>query len=372
MDATRQRDGKQVMLKRVSTARELGISQLVSSPLLRHDPRNHCVPLLEVIGPPDAHDQTLVVMPLLRPFDQPRFQTFGEFVAFFTQICGVRSTHHLFVGVGALTILDPGQGLHFMHKQNIAHRYVFACLYYEAPTWNPPSDCTASSIMLDPTGMHPHPTQWRNLIMKASRDGILTNIKFDPSGMYPNGFHPVQLNRSKDFKGRAKRYTRTQRPTRYYLVDFGLSCQYDSRNSLDDPLPGGDNSAPEQQLERPCNPFHTDIYDFGNVIRERFLEVSTEVLVSKVVYTVFQVSKGFEFMIGLVDAMTDEGPEQRPVIEDVISRFSRIRNSLSGFKLRSPITPKQDPSLFTTLRYARQAVRTARYIISRNTAIPNA
>jgi len=106
MDAMRQRDGKQVMLKRVSTARELEISQLVSSPRLRHDPRNHCVPLLEVIGLPDAHDQKLVVMPLLRPFDHPRFQTFGEFVAFFTQICDVRSTHHLFVGVGRLTILD--------------------------------------------------------------------------------------------------------------------------------------------------------------------------------------------------------------------------------------------------------------------------
>ena len=226
--------------------------------------------------------------------------------------------------------------------------------------------------MLDPIGMHPLPTQWRNLIMKASRDVILTNIKFDPSGMYPKGFHPVRLNRSRDFKGRAKSYTRTQRPTRYYLVDFGSSHRYNSRNALDDPLPGGDNTAPEQQLEGLYNPFRTDIYDLGNVIRERFLKVSTEVLVSKVVYTVFQVYKDFEFMIGLVDAMTGEDPEKRPVIEDVILEFSRIRNSLSGFKLRSPITHKQDPSIITTLRYARQAVRTARYIISKKTAVPDA
>ena len=97
MDAMRYRDRKQVMLKRVPAAagRELEISQLVSSPRLRHDPRNHCVPLLEVIELPDAHDQKVMVMPLLRPFDQPRFQTFGEFVAFFTQICDVRSTHHI-------------------------------------------------------------------------------------------------------------------------------------------------------------------------------------------------------------------------------------------------------------------------------------
>ena len=87
---------------------------------------------------------------------------------------------------------------------------------------------------------------------------------------------------------------------------------------------------------------------------------------------VFQVSNGFEFMMGLVDAMTDEDPEKRPVIEEVISRFSRIRNSLSSFKLRSPITFKQDPSLMTTLRYARQAVRTTQYIICKKTAIPDA
>src|SRR5260221_11210921 len=101
MDAMRQRDGTQVMLKRVSTARELEISQLVSSPRLRHNTRNHCVPLLEVIGLPDAHDQKLMVMPLLRPFDQPCFQTFGEFAAFFTQICDVRPTHHPFMWLAA-------------------------------------------------------------------------------------------------------------------------------------------------------------------------------------------------------------------------------------------------------------------------------
>jgi len=69
MNEMRHRDDKQAMLKRVSTARELEISQLVSSPRLRHDPRNRCVPLLEVIGLPDVHDQKLMIMPLLRPFD---------------------------------------------------------------------------------------------------------------------------------------------------------------------------------------------------------------------------------------------------------------------------------------------------------------
>lgn len=95
----------------------------------------------------------------------------------------------------------------------------------------------------------------------------------DPSNMYPEGFHPIKIDRSRDFKRRAKGYTRTQRPTRYYLIDFGLSRQYSSRDALDEPLRGGDKSAPEHRHGRPCNPFHTDIYYLGNLIREHFMKV---------------------------------------------------------------------------------------------------
>src|SRR5260221_12932733 len=90
MDATRSQDGTQVMLKRVRAGGELEITRLLSSPGLRREDRNHCVPLLDVIELPHAHDQKLMVMPFLRPFNKPRFQTYGEFVAFFTQICDVR------------------------------------------------------------------------------------------------------------------------------------------------------------------------------------------------------------------------------------------------------------------------------------------
>jgi hypothetical protein len=94
----------------------------------------------------------------------------------------------------------------------------------------------------------------------------------DPSGMYPKGFHPVQINRSRDFKGKPQRYNRTQRPPRYYLIDFSLSRKYSSRNALDEPLIG-DMFAPEHQHKRWCNPFRTDIYHLGNVVRECFMEV---------------------------------------------------------------------------------------------------
>jgi hypothetical protein len=96
----------------------------------------------------------------------------------------------------------------------------------------------------------------------------------DPSGMYPDGFHPVKINRSRDFKNQLQRFDRTQRPPRYYLIDFGLSRQYSSRNAIDDPLRGGDKSAPEHQIGRRCNPFQTDIYYLGNLVRERFIRVT--------------------------------------------------------------------------------------------------
>jgi hypothetical protein len=91
MDATRRHDGKRIMLKKVFSEEgphELRIAQLFSSREVARDPRNHCAPLLDVIELPNT-DQKLMVMPFLRPFNNPRFQTFGEFVSFFMQVCEV-------------------------------------------------------------------------------------------------------------------------------------------------------------------------------------------------------------------------------------------------------------------------------------------
>jgi hypothetical protein len=95
MDATRVQDGLQVMFKNVlpeEGPHELGINQQFSSPELATMPNNHFVPLLEVIELQRPDPQKLMVFPLLRPFNQPKIQTFGGFVDFFTQICEVRQT----------------------------------------------------------------------------------------------------------------------------------------------------------------------------------------------------------------------------------------------------------------------------------------
>ncbi len=98
----------------------------------------------------------------------------------------------------------------------------------------------------------------------------------DPTNMYPDSFHPVALGRSKDFRHNVRGYSRTRRPTRYLLIDFGLSRQYDTANGppLDEPLHGGDRSAPEHQDGKtPCNPFPTDVYYLGNLVRRHYTQV---------------------------------------------------------------------------------------------------
>ncbi|KAH9023964.1 hypothetical protein EDB85DRAFT_2075234 [Lactarius pseudohatsudake] len=275
MGATRIQDGLQVVLKKVLTeeaSNELRINQLFSTPEHSGQHDNHCAPLLDVIEL-STHfgSQKLMVFPLLRPVNQLRIQTFGDFV-----------------------------GIQFIHQRNVAHR-----------------DCTANSVM------------------------------FDPSQMYPNGFRPVKIDRNRNFEGTAKAYTGTQRPPRYYFVDFGLSRQYPSRDAIDEPLRSGDKSAPEHQLGRRCNPFHTDIYYIGDLVRQEFMKAGN------------RKYNGFKFMEDLIASMTQDNPRERPLIEDILQEFSRIRASLSERKLRSAILSKNAPKIMLKQKLQRYADRLA-------------
>ena len=112
------------------------------------------------------------------------------------------------------------QGIQFLHQRNVSHRYDFHDHLWRSKSDHFGSDCTANNIKV-------------------------------PAA---------------------------QRPPRYYFIDFGLSRQYPSRDVMDEPLPGGDESAPEHQPGRPpCNPFHTDIYYIGNLVRNEFMEVCVRV-----------------------------------------------------------------------------------------------
>ena len=223
---------------------ELQLNRLFSSEPLASNPRNHCAPLLDVIQLPN--DPPIMVHSQLRLYFDPRFHTYGEFVAFFGQICEV---HRLFSPL-VLLPCSMMQGIQFMHENNVAHRYL---LFFTM--------------------------QSKSLILFV-RDCTSLNIMLDPSRMYPKSFHPMEIGRSRDFRGNAKGRTRTWCRPRYFLIDLGLSRKYDPANGppLEIPLRGGDKSAPEHRdMATPCNPFPTDVYYLGNLVREGYMQVCTSI-----------------------------------------------------------------------------------------------
>jgi hypothetical protein len=142
-----------------------------------------------------------------------------------------------------------------MHENRVAHRYLFLFTTPFRPLMPFIRDCTSENIMLDPLGM------------------------------YPKSFHPVEITRTRDYRGKAKGHTRTWRPPRYLLIDLGLSRLYDTANGppLDIPLRGGDKSAPEHQDQTtPCNPFPTDVYYLGNLVREDYIQVGCSFLKKRI------------------------------------------------------------------------------------------
>ncbi|KAJ7091961.1 hypothetical protein B0H15DRAFT_777902, partial [Mycena belliarum] len=319
MDATRIADGACVVLKRISKSRhpnEAKIFAYFSSAELVSDPRNHCIPLLGQLSPPDDDDIVIFVMQLLREFANPRFDTFGEVVEFFRQIF---------------------EGLQFMHHHRVAHR-----------------DC--------------------NLI----------NTMMDANPLYPHGFHPVYNKYLRDMgHGRpkmAKHYTRTQRPVRYYFIDFGLSAMFEpGQDTRIQVIEGGDHTPPEfgtlderRDISIPVkvlDPFPTDIYYLGNLIKLQFIEVRFSFLLSSR-YPSLKVPKhGFGFMEALVADMVQDDPAKRPNIDEVVARFEKIMGGLSSWKLRSRVVKKTE-SPWHLIRRASHLVRRIRFIVLRVPAIP--
>jgi len=297
LDATRISDGEMVILKKVSRRihpHETEITRFFTTEPWSSHPRNHCVPLYDAFDVPELDDTTILVIPLLRPFNDPRFESVGEAVEFFRQMF---------------------EGLQFMHQCHVAHR-----------------DCMRLNIMMDP-----RPT-------------------------FPEMFHPRLLGYTRNFKRGAKHYTRTSRPTMYYLIDFGLSRQYDPEDDppLELPIWGGDRSVPEfNKSDEACDPFPTDIYYLGNVIRKQFL----------------QTTRGVEFMKPLVEDMVQDEPTQRPTINEVVERFNEIQHSLQWWKLRSRLVEtKEAKNLGVVTRVGRtlhHVIRTVGHILTGRSALPS-
>jgi hypothetical protein len=99
----------------------------------------------------------------------------------------------------------------------------------------------------------------------------------DGRGMFPAGWHPIVPGQGVGSNVRypAKRYTRTQRPPKYHIIDFGQSSHYNrSRSTTDKVVDCGDRSVPENQPGAVIDPFPMDVYTIAHAIQEQLLDVS--------------------------------------------------------------------------------------------------
>jgi len=294
IDATRLSDGSLVTMKKIQTDThpfELEIGQFLSSDQINSDPRNHCVCISDVLPDPTESNLSIIIMPYLRAFDNPAFLTFGEAVACFKQLI---------------------EGLRVMHENHVAHR-----------------------------------------------DIADMNIMMDAAAMYPDMWHPREPRYKYDYSGRAKHYSRTERPPKYYYIDFGLSRKYDPNDGPPEELPilGGDKTVPEFQREgydKPSNPFHTDIYYLGNLLRTEFVNKY----------------RGFEFMQQLIVDMVQTDPAKRPTIAEVETRFDESFRGLSKWKLRSRLVQKDEFFLERVIYGVGHIFRTAKYMVKRLPLVP--
>ncbi|KAJ7092093.1 kinase-like domain-containing protein [Mycena belliarum] len=297
MDAVCISDGTPVVLKVINTAKhpdEVEIGSFFMAEPLVSDPANHCRALRTVLQLPKETNQVILVMPLLRRLDRPRFDTIGEIVALFEQLF---------------------EGLQFMHKHRVAHR-----------------DCTFQNILMDGDPLFSDP--WR----------------------------PIHQGLARDFSRRLKHRMRTARSVNYHLIDFGLSRKYtaDQCPPVEPIIFGIDRTVPEFQTidgEKPfyADPFPTDVYYLGNMIREHFLTHHI---------------RGLEFMWPLVQDMVQNEPRGRPTMDEVVKRFEGIRKQLSYWKLRSRAVRDSDIPSVEFFRGFAHFGRRIRYMLTGVPPIP--
>ncbi|KAK7024924.1 kinase domain-containing protein [Favolaschia claudopus] len=302
-------NGQRVMLKAISSSEhphEIAISRLFSAPAHAKNPRNHCISIMEVL--PDPHDSTIqiIVMPLCIPFHRPKFDTVGEVVDCIRQILDVR-----FLILASIYASCTGQGIQYMHENYVAHR-----------------DCNFTNILQDPD-------------------------------IYPDGdFHPSSFWMDAARKHLSRPITRTECWPRYHLIDFGLSRQYDPSHGppLEGVILGGDKTPPEHRISLACNPFPTDIYFLGNLLRS----------LARPTFRPGGISQApphppLSFLLPLIDQMMHAEPSMRPTVGDVIAQFATISGHLTKADLRRPARPL---SWQDSLRHRLRQVKRSCYAIA--------
>ncbi|OSD01770.1 hypothetical protein PYCCODRAFT_1436060 [Trametes coccinea BRFM310] len=118
MDARRTSDDGLVLIKKIhSSSAELQIATYLNSPKMCQDPRNHTVPVVNVLRDPQDDTVTFLIMPFLRNIDDPPFESVENVLDCCEQLL---------------------EGLVYMHDHGVAHR-----------------DCAYKNVMVDASPLFP-------------------------------------------------------------------------------------------------------------------------------------------------------------------------------------------------------------------------
>ncbi|QRV72189.1 kinase domain protein [Ceratobasidium sp. AG-Ba] len=151
------------------------------------------------------------------------------------------------------------------------------------------------------------------------------NILMDKRPLLDEPFHPFRHHRSLDGKRIIRpKYLRSQRPVRYYYIDFGFAAWF--RDPTTPRTAHGVHAkekAPEQVEGATYDPFKVDIYQLGAVLRRD--------LIPKY--------ESLNFLLSLARDMTNQDPQKRPTIQSAQRTMHTHFAGLSGWRTRWPLIP---------------------------------
>jgi hypothetical protein len=96
----------------------------------------------------------------------------------------------------------------------------------------------------------------------------------DGSGLYKDGWHPMEAWRARDGGELSLNRKRSEVEINYYFIDFGLSTEF-APGQCERLVTGGLGriQAPEQISGLPYDPFKLDVYYLGHVYQTKKVDV---------------------------------------------------------------------------------------------------
>ncbi|CAE6486843.1 unnamed protein product [Rhizoctonia solani] len=163
----------------------------------------------------------------------------------------------------------------------------------------------------------------------AHCDIASANIMMNGRVLYDEPFHPFHQDFSLDRKRQIQpRYSRSQRPIRYYYIDFGYAKWFHDPNQLR--VVHGSRArerTPEQLGGGAYDPFKADVYQLGAILRRDLIPRYPDLY----------------FLLPLAREMTHRDPVGRPNLEQayqvMISHFFK----LPGWRIRWPTLTRDAP-----------------------------